>query len=118
MEPKEIDIEFTRGDICPIQFELLDEENNVISIDRNVEIYYTVKQSYSSQNAIFQKRFSNNDITQENGICSFVILPEDTRNLTYGSYVYDLCLKSGDYVHTLAIGTLTLTNEVTHARNE
>lgn len=118
MEPKEIDIEFTRGDTCPIQFELLDEEKNVVDIDQDAEIYFTVKQSYSSTNAIFQKKYSNNEIEQENGICSLIILPEDTRNLNYGSYVYDICIKSGNYVHTLAIGQLSLTNEATHARNE
>lgn len=118
MEPKEIDIEFTRGDTCPIQFELLDANKNPVSIDSSTEIYFTVKQSYSSEEALFQKKFSNNDIVQENGFCSLVILPTDTNQLNYGNYVYDLCIKSGDYTHTLAIGQLSLTNEVTHARNE
>ncbi len=118
MEPKEIDIEFTRGDTCPISFSLEDENGNEMIVDSSVEIYFTVKQSYSSTDAIFQKRLSRNEITIENGICSFVILPDDTNQLNYGNYVYDLCLKSGNYTHTLAIGQLSLTNEATHIRNE
>ena len=51
-------------------------------------------------------------------IAFLVILPNDTNKLKYGTYVYDLCFKSGDLTKTLCLGQITLTNEATFVGNE
>lgn len=114
MEPKEFDIEFPRGDTCPLKFSLLDNNGNVLTLTGSDELYFTVKKGFNTTEKILQKTFSQGDITQEeDGSYKLIIEPEDTGNLNYGSYVFDICLISGDYTRTVAIGTLTLTNEVT-----
>lgn len=118
MQLKQIDIEFTRGDTIPVSFTLLDAEGNILELKNGDELYATVKKSYSDKNAVFQKKYTAGDIVFENGQYKFTILSSDTNTLPYGTYVIDLCLKSGDFVRTVAIGEITLTDEVTFVNNE
>lgn len=117
MEPKEFDFEFPRGDTCPLEFTLTDNEGNELDLN-NAEIYFTVKKSYSVTDFIFQKRYSRKEITVEGTTANLVITHKDTATLSYGSYVYDIQVKSGDYVKTVALGTITITNESTFLANE
>ena len=115
MKPKEVNFAFPRGDTCPVKFNLLDEKSQPIILKNGDELYFTVKQGYKKTDPIIiQKKFSTGDITQVNEMCSLVIETEETNDLEYGTYVFDICLVSGDYVHTFAIGKMALTNEVTH----
>ena len=118
-EPKEYDIEFVRGDTCPITFNLVDAEGNELDID-NANIYFTVKNTYNDSNYLFQKTYSGGTITQDGNKFSLTILPTDTESLNYGRYVYDICVVSSDTLvkSTLVRGSITLTNEVTFATNE
>ena len=118
MEPKEFDeIEFPRGDTYPIMFELTDSEGNPLNTE-DLELYFTMKKSYRTTDAILQKRLSRGEITIEGKNVSFILEHKDTARLNYGSYVFDIELKSGDYVKTLGKGTITLTDESTHIANE
>lgn len=118
MEPKEYDIEFPRGDTCPVTFTLKDSEGNILIPTETDELYFTLKKSYNSSDFILQKKYSNNDFDVSNNKISFVLSHTDTGSLNYGNYVYDIQIKSGDYVKTVCIGTLTLTNESTWISNE
>lgn len=118
MEPEEYDIEFPRGDTCPLRFELIDNEGNKIELKDEDELYFTMKKGYGVSEYILQKKFSNAEIKQSDGVCSLVLLPDDTNKLKYGTYVYDLCIKSGDFTKTLCLGQITLTNEATFVNNE
>lgn len=114
MEPKEFDIEFTRGDTCPIKFSLVDNNGTILELKPSDELYFTVKDNFNTTTEKLQKTYGNGDITkEEDGRYKVVIEATDTANWNYGSYVWDLCLVSTDYTRTIAIGTLTLTNEVT-----
>lgn len=118
MEPKEFDMEFPRGDTCPIEFTLTDKSGNVLIPQENDEIYFTMKKNYNTKDTILQKRFSYGDIEIYDDKINFVLSHADTANLKYGNYYYDIQLVSGDYVKTLVLGTLTLTNEATWIENE
>ena len=118
MEAKEFDIEFVRGDTCPITFNLVDGEGNELDNIENANIYFTVKTGYSEPNYLFQKTLLGGTITKDGNKYSTTILPTDTENLDYGRYVYDICVVSQDFKATLVIGTLTITNEVTFVTNE
>jgi len=114
MEPKEFDIEFTRGDTCPVKFTLKDKNGNILTLGSSDELFFTVKNNFDTTTKKLQKTFGQGDITrEEDGSYKLIIEPEETENWKYGSYVFDICLVSGDYTRTVAIGNLTLTNEVT-----
>ena len=118
MEPKEFDIEFPRGDTCPFKFNLLDKNGNTIELTATDEMYFTVKKNFATSEVLFQKKFTDNDIELDDDGYKLTLTSDDTATLNYGSYVFDICIKSTDLVRTLAIGTLTLTNEVTFKSNE
>lgn len=118
MEPREYDIEFPRGDTLPLCIEITDNDGEILEPISGDEIYFTVKKSYRSRDVIFQKRYSRDEIVFENNEFVFCIEHKDTAELSYGRYCYDIQIKSGDFVKTLMIGTITLTNEATWLNNE
>lgn len=112
-----MDIEFTRGDTQIIKFQIKDAKGNILELKGNDTIYFTVKQNSNSPKKVLQKKYPN-EITFSNGYFSFVINSVDTSELQYGTYQYDIELKSGQYVKTLAFGEITLTDEITFRRDE
>lgn len=120
MEPKEYDIEFVRGDTCPFTFTAKDGDGNPLDIDdlTNFNMYFTVKNNYNEQNAIIQKTYLGGTIVKDGTSFKLIILPEDTENLNYGRYVYDVSIKSQDFKATILRGEVNLTHEVTFAVNE
>ncbi len=118
MEPKEYDFEFPRGDTCPITFELIDSNKQIIQLSNSGEIYFTMKKNYNTTNYILQKRYSLGEITHTDNKYSLMLHSGDTAKLNYGSYVYDICVKSGDLTITVCKGQITLTNEATFISNE
>lgn len=116
MEPKEFDFEFPRGDTCPLSFTIHDsEENELSNFD---EIYFTLKKSYTQNDYLLQKRLSRKEITYSENQYNLILFHEDTANLAYGNYVYDIQVKSGIYYKTICKGTITLSNESTFISNE
>lgn len=116
--PKQINLEFTRGDTIPVSFPLTDAEGNILELSAGEELYVTVKKSTSDSNFLFQKKYTTGDITFEDGLYKFTINSSDTNTLPYGSYVMDICYKHDNFVKTLALGEIELTDEVTFANNE
>lgn len=122
MNPKEIDIEFTRGDTFMYGFHLVDSNKKPINFNvGDAEIYFTVKKNENISNVIFQKKFSTGDIKldeESDGFYYLTINADDTNELKYGQYGYDVTIKTGEFVSTQIIGTITLTKEYTHKVNE
>lgn len=113
-----MDIEFIRGDTKPLKFQIKDNAGNVIKMEDNEELIFTVKKNYNTKDFVLQKKLSEGDITYKDGYYFIILTHEDTANLKYGTYVYDIQLMSSDIVSTLILGTITLTQEVTHIENE
>lgn len=112
-----MDIEFTRGDTQFLKFELKDLEGNVVELTDVDKLYFTVKQNQNSKKVLIQKEYPSS-ITYTDGYFYFVLNSVDTADLPYGTYKYDIELKSREYVKTLGLGTITLTEEITHRRDE
>lgn len=113
-------MEITRGDYKKFKFQRKDKDNNVIT-DIPEEIYITFKAStYKPAEVLFQKRLSTNEIIydEETSYYSFAINPEDTNELHYGDYYYDIEIKNGDRPKTINKGILNITYEVTFADDE
>ena len=112
-----MDLEFTRGDTQFLKFQIKDGVGNAISPVTEDNLYFTVKQNQNSSKILIQKKYPDS-IQYSDGYFNFVLNSEDTSNIPYGTYQYDIELKSGDYVKTLGFGTITLTEEITHRRDE
>lgn len=112
-----MDIEFTRADTQFIKFDLKDAEGNPLELTDNDVLYFTIKQSPNSNKILLQKKYPD-DIKYQDGYYYFVINSAETADLAYGTYQYDIELKSGDYVKTLSLGSITLTEEITFRRDE
>lgn len=112
-----MDISFTRGDTQFLQFQVKDANGDLIELTDEDVIYFTVKQNSNSKKIIIQKKYPD-DISYSDGYFYFVIDSQDTSNLAYGQYQYDIELKSGEYVRTLGMGTIELTEEITFRSDE
>lgn len=111
-------ITMARGDIEKRQFRIT---SNNEPLDTELDdIYFTVKQAFNKTDYLFQKRMSDNQITKVGeGTYQFVIDPEDTNDLKFGSYSCDIEIVSlQNEIKKTFTGTLKLTEEATHAENE
>lgn len=115
--PKTIDYEFPRGDTYPLKkFRITDKNKNVIQLTDAEQLYFTVKTDSNSNKVLIQKRKNAGIELGEDGYYHTIMEPGDTNKLEYGTYVYDIQLKSTNQktlVKTLFNGTITLTDEVT-----
>lgn len=109
----------TRGDTYEFKFQRKNQNKEVIT-EKPDKMYFTVKENYYLKDFLFQKRLEDNSITydEETNYYMLTINPEDTNNLSYKDYVYDIEIIDGDKVKTIAKGTLKITEEVTFAKNE
>lgn len=120
--PKTIDYEFPRGDSFNLKkFRITDKNKNVIQLTDAEQLYCTVKTDANNNKVLFQKRKNEGIELGADGYYHITVEPADTNNLDYGTYVYDIQLKSTnpkELVKTLFNGTITLTDEVTWEVNE
>ena len=81
--------------------------------------YFSVKKRYTDRDVIFQKKLSDGSILFDGaGTYTVMILPEDTEDLEFGVYEFDVeVVKTDSYKRTFT-GTLELTREITHRNNE
>lgn len=111
-------ISMPRGDIRNVQFTVTDKNGKTFDTDFT-EIYFTCKKFFSDRDYLFQKSLSGETIIKEaDGVYRFTIESADTDYLDFGVYVFDIELVYGDKIKQTIVGTLTLTNEATHVRNE
>ena len=106
-----MNIDMIRGDTLTIQFEI--ESNTPLDLaDDNFKITFSLKQSATSTDYVFQKdKTAVTEISQN--MFKIRIAPEDTVNLVPGFYYYDLQLEIYDDVFTIAIGKLYLETDIT-----
>ena len=113
-----MEIVMARGDLEPQTFVVT--EDGQPPEEPFDDIFFTVKKLPTDKQALFQKRLSDDTIyeTDTPGTFGFVIEPEDTDNLPYGTYGFDLeFLREGTLKKTKT-GKLILTEEYTHHNNE
>lgn len=111
-------MELIRGDTLKLKFQRKNKSGEVITTKPDF-LFFTVKSSYYSKDYLFQKRLDRDiSFSEEDNCYRFTINPEDTGYLSYGSYVYDIEVITGDTVKTIAKGNLKITEEVTFAENE
>ena len=111
-------ISMPRGDIYPVRFQIYETETEITHIDFT-QIYMTCKKCAKDVTPLFQKSLSSGTIVKiDDGDYQFRIEPEDTNNLQFGEYVFDIELIYENEIKQTIRGTLRLDEEVTHAINE
>ena len=82
-------IEMTRGDTFIATLTLTQADGTEYTPDANDEIRFAMKQRYSDSASKIYKVISNDDLT-------LTIDPADTKNLKFGTYVYDIQITYAD----------------------
>lgn len=111
-------MEVTRGDYIrkKIQRQTLSKE---VITEKPNKIYFTVKASEYKNAVLFQKTFENGiTFDEKTGWYTIEILPEDTNNLNFGTYIYDIEIINDNKPKTIKIDNFIVTREVTYAKNE
>lgn len=105
MEQREIS--FVRGDTKLISRIFKDKDDNILIFNKETDkMNFTVRRYINSEVSIHKNLDSI--IVDEEGKYTIIINPEDTENLSFGTYGYDIELTIGDYVRTVESGTFTL----------
>lgn len=111
-------LEMTRGDTFRFKFQRKTENEEII-YEKVDKMYFTVKKNRETKKSLIQKRL-NHGITydSETGYYHVVINPEDTDNLSYGKYYFDVEITKNNIVKTILLGTLQINKEVTFSCNK
>lgn len=111
-------IAMPRGDIRNVIFTVYDDQDAIVTQSFD-EIFFTVKQHHTDRNAVIQKRLSDGSIqSRGNGEYALQFAPEDTNNLDFRMYEFDIEILKGSMLKQTFAGELAILPEVTHARNE
>lgn len=114
-----MDLEFTRGDTKVFKFKLHDKNKEPLVLTSTDKIYLTAKKDPNSNEILFQKTIGNGIELKEDGFYYVTINPDDTNQLPFGSFGYDIQIKTGTgKVITIMVATITLTEEYTHKGDE
>ena len=107
-----------RGDIDYERFLINDPDGNRTDIDFD-EIYFTVKKSFKNHPFVLQKSLSKGTIIKLGpGEYQFKIEREDTKNMSFGRYVFDVQLSYKNLLNETCIGCFELLPEATYPENE
>lgn len=112
MEIKKTNIFMTRGDSESIEVSLENDLGSLVPLETGDTIYFTVKISPSSEEIFLQKIITD----FPDGKALIEIKPEDTKDLNFMTYMYDLQYTKSDGQVTTIIppSEFTITEEVTY----
>lgn len=107
----------TRGDTRKYKFQRKNADGSVILNVPN-KMFFTVKQDFTDDKVLIQKRLPDDFEIDEEGFWHFTIEPEDTNDLNYGDYVFDVEVITDGVKSTIAKGGFVIEPEVTFADDE
>ena len=105
-------ISMTRGDSEAIKVTVKDISGNIIPLVSGDTIYFTVRENLLNPTKIIERIITEFD----DGEALININPQDTKNLRFTSYVYDIQLtkENGTVKTIIPPSQLTITGEVTY----
>ena len=118
MEKNKKNHEFVRGDSFCFKIKLLDADKQPIIADKISELFVTFRK-YTNDDSpiIFQKNLE--DVTiDEYGYCHVAFNPEDTQDLPYGEYYFDMEVTLNSGYRKSRLYEIELTKETTIHRTE
>ena len=106
---KKTSITLTRGDTFKAQISITDKEGNPYELQEGDSVRFAMKKSFedADEDVLIVKQIPTDTLI-------LTLNPEDTKNLPFGSYVYDIQLTSaaGEVDTFITKASLTLTEEV------
>lgn len=112
-------MEMIRGDTKPLRFCRKRKVDHSVIKELPDKMFFTVKYNNDCKNFIFQKTLEKGiNYNAEDNYYYLIIDSEDTDNLQYRNYTFDIEIIIGKFKATIAKGELKLTSETTHACNE
>lgn len=111
-------IRLTRGDSANWIFQRKSCDGSVIT-EQPPEITFTVRTTPEGA-VILQRKLSEGGITfnEDDSTYHIIISPADSAMLEPRTYGYDIEVRDGDYVKTIALDKLTIVADYTHATEE
>lgn len=105
-------IEMIRGDTETIRLSLFNKEDAKVPLDEGDLVYFTVKESTNTESILLQKIITD----FVDGTVIINIQPEDTKDLRFRDYVYDIQLNrvNGDVKTVIPPSKFTIGSEVTY----
>ena len=111
-------IALCRGDIKYCRFCVYDENGHKSTTDFT-EVYFTVKKKFSDRYYLFQKTLTGGTIEKiELGDYQIKIEPQDTNNLQFGEYKFDIQIQYENAIKETFVGDFVIKPEVTCSNNE
>lgn len=107
MQPIVQNITFVRGDTLQFDVHLTDVEATVESM------FFSAKKAVTDDAYAFQKSLDDGITEVEENVYRVRVAPEDTAQLTAGTYVYDLQIGLGADIFTIMTGKIKLQQDVT-----
>lgn len=109
-------MKFYKGDTFSFKFQR--KANGEVIKDLPNKLFFTVKNSLYDGRMVIQKTLTNGITKDDDNYYHVTIQPEDTNNLTYQTYFYDIEVITDTYKKTLTSGELTFIPEITLPENE
>lgn len=112
-------LQIIRGDTKFYKFQRKRKHDGSVITELPDKMYFTIKYDYNIDDVILQKTLDNGiEYNEEESYYYITINPEDTNNLPYGKYVYDIEIIKNGIKQTISIGEILIANEVTFYENE
>lgn len=98
-------IYLTRGDSANLNVEIINDAGDIYTLEDGDVCEFTVKKYTTSNEVILKKQITNGEMK---------INPDDTRNLDYGIYYYDVqvTMKNGDVCTVIPPNVFHICEEV------
>lgn len=108
---KNANIRLVRGTSLTLTVTVTDGDGNPYTMTEQGVVRFGVKQNVTAGEYLVKKEVT----VGENGKYSFQLMPEDTEELPFGIYKYDVGLQEGDhYYNVIPCSDLVLCQNVTH----
>ena len=111
-------MQITRGNTKYLKFQRHYCDDEVIT-ELPQNIYFSIKYDYNQDEFLIQKTLNNGiEYDTKDNYYYITINPDDTEDLPYGKYYFDIKVVDNDYKNTIACDELEITERVTSANNE
>lgn len=113
-------MEIYRGNTKTIRFRRRSKNGNNFEpiLKKAKKVYFTVKRYENDRKALIQKTIDDMIFDKDSGYYSLTFFPEDTENMSFGNYVYDILVIDEKYKKTVSKNVFTIVGNVTHKGNE
>lgn len=105
------DISMTRGDTVSVTFNFFNHDDTEYILSDNDNVVFSVKRNVIDNTHVINKTYNNSGESQ----VMVTLDHNDTIDLEYGSYLYDICIINNDtYITPVPLSKLTLLKEVNY----